>query len=66
MENKDIYTKIEKVLADDSRTSYRISQLTNIPANNIDAFRKGKRKIENMSLKNAILLADLYDETDGQ
>jgi len=53
--------KVKKLL-DSDITSYRISKETGVSVASIGATRRGERKIDNMQLKTAEKLGELWDK----
>ncbi|RZI13366.1 hypothetical protein EIG89_10145 [Staphylococcus aureus] len=52
----EIYNTIKKLIENKEITSYKIKKNTGISYGNINAMRRGKRRIKNLSLKNAKIL----------
>ncbi|NKO14195.1 hypothetical protein GKR23_02400 [Staphylococcus aureus] len=52
----EIYNTIKKLIENKEITSYQINKDTGISYGNINAMRRGERRIENLSLKNAKIL----------
>ncbi|WRM94993.1 hypothetical protein UM772_03600 [Staphylococcus aureus] len=52
----EIYNTIKKLIENKEISSYQINKDTGISYGNINAMRRGERRIENLSLKNAKIL----------
>ncbi len=54
----DLYAKIEKLINNKSISSYQINKNTGISYGNINAMRRGQRSIDNLTLKNSVLVSN--------
>ncbi len=54
----DLYAKIEKLINNKSISSYQINKNTGIIYGNINAMRRGQRSIDNLTLKNSVLVSN--------
>ena len=59
--NQELHDKIEKLLNDKHITQHKIAMETGVTQQMISKLKTKKQKIDNISLGNAELLADLYD-----
>ncbi|NFW24171.1 hypothetical protein G0W81_07640 [Staphylococcus aureus] len=53
---QEIFNTIKKLIENKEISSYQINKDTGISYGNINAMRRGERRIENLSLKNAKIL----------
>lgn len=54
----DLYAKIEKLINNKSISSYQINKNTGISYGNINAMRRVQRSIDNLTLKNSVLVSN--------
>ncbi len=54
----DLYAKIEKLINNKSISSYQINKNTGISYGNINAMRRVQRSIDNLTLKNSLLVSN--------
>ena len=50
---KELYDSIEKLINNKHISSYQINKDTGVSYGNINAMRRGERRIDNLTLKNA-------------